>query len=86
MAGVITWEQVAAKCGDDDNITVTIRELSDRVPTGKQYFAKFHKDRPVDDFKAELKKQILTDRVKSTKENTFSGRIDLSDFETYLNQ
>ena len=83
---VITWEETDAKCGDDDNVIVTIRELSDGTPTGKEYSAKFHKDRHVDDFKASLKTQILADRAKTTKADTFSGKLDLSGFEDYLNQ
>lgn len=83
---VITWEQINARCGDDDNVTITIRELSDGNPTGKEYSARFHNDRTVDEFKADLKKQILTDRAKTTKADIFSERLDLSEFENYINQ
>lgn len=95
---VITWEQTEARCGDDDNISVTIRELTDGVPTVirilddgtkiyKEYSSdRFYKDVPVDRFKASLKAKILADRDKSTKEGVFAEKLDLSDFEGYLNQ
>lgn len=82
----ITWEQPDARCGNDDNITVTIQELIDGVPTGKQYSIRLHKDRPVDEFKANLKEQIAADRAKTEKADTFSSKFDLSNFEAYINQ
>ena len=83
---IITWEQVDARCGKDDNITITIKELSDGEPTGKQYSTRLHKDRPIDEFKALLREQILNDRAKSSKSVTFVKKLDFSDFENYLNK
>ncbi len=83
---VITWEQKSAVCGDDDNVTVTIWELADGVATGKEYSARLHKKHTEAEFKALLKEQILADRTKRTEADTVSGKIDLSDFETYLKQ
>lgn len=98
MAAIITWEQIDAKCGDDDNIAVTIREFTDGVPTvirtledGTKIYRdctsdRFHKDVPVDKFKASLKEKILSDRAKTAETNTFTGKIDFTGFEEYINQ
>ncbi len=82
----ITWEQVSLKCGDDNNVTITIEEFADGAPTGKQYSARLHKDRHADEFNSMLKKQILADRSNNTEENTLGSKFDFSDFENYLNK
>jgi hypothetical protein len=82
----ITWEQIDAQCGDDDNITITIKELSDGLATGKEYYTKLHKDRSIEEFKQDLKKKILADREQTAKEKIFAGNLDLSDFENFITQ
>ena len=82
----ITWEVVSVRCGKDDNVTMAIRELSDGSPTDNEYSVRLHKDRPVGEFKAVLKKIIVIDRAESGKADVFSGKLDFSDFEDYINK
>lgn len=94
----ITWEQIDVRCGDDDNIAITVRELTDGVPTvvkiledgteiHRTYTSeKFHKNVPMDKFKEDLKEKILADRSKTVKVNAFTDKVDLSGFEAYINQ
>lgn len=85
---VIVWEEVSRSLGDDDNITITIKEIVDGVASGV-YSARLHKDHKtfVATVKAMLKEKILEDRArKEDAENEAIAPIqfDYPNFETFL--
>jgi len=84
--GIITWELVKIRNERSENISLSIRELDNGVATGRQYTARMHKSKPLSEFKKMLKKQIIKDRAKRTDEDNFKTKIDLGNFETYINQ
>lgn len=93
---VITWDVYEVSLSQGDILTVTVRELSDGVPVVidttpegvdvyRVYSAGFHKSHPETLWKKELKRIILEDRAKKIEEDILKTKLDLSDFETYLN-
>lgn len=93
---LVTWEVYIVSLGKGDILTITIRELNDGVPVVigtspdgvdiyQTYSAKFHKSHPANLWAKELKTIILADRAKQAEEVTLQTKLDVSDFETYIN-
>lgn len=89
-----TWKLVSRKLGNDDNLTVSIQEVTgqitdaitgERVDVGKIYSVKFHKTYLKAVFLDALKEQIKADRAKTLEANALLGDVDLSNFETFIN-
>lgn len=80
-----TWELLSTYCGNDDNVQFVIEELEDDVVINTYRSDRFHKSTDIDKFKQSLKEKILKHRAKIIEETAAAGKLDLENFETYLN-
>jgi len=79
----VTWKVVSIDTDDTKKI-ITIQEIVNGTP-GEKFSVKKHKTAKFPEFSAEFKQKILHKRLLVNKEASDKSKIDLSNFELFLN-
>lgn len=79
-----TWKLKEANLSGEQ-LTITLTEVIDSVDT-RDYSVAGNKELTKAQFAALFKTKINADRAKRSTEETLKTKLDLTGFETYLNQ
>lgn len=85
---MITWKLTTATL-NGDRLSISIQGVTgqdgDGNDIGESYSLSVYKTETLAKIKSRFKELINTDRTKSIDETTLKSKVDLANFETYLN-